>query len=119
MTVHSFESWENPYITVQPDMVTVHVLVGDANPTSYGIGGMLRPLGARRQELNVSPEKLGEALSAIPPSAWPYGRVVAVEEAHQTPPKMEPVIRRNLETTVGALNDLGLVAYDLPEASVR
>ena len=119
MNVHGFESWENPYITVQPDMLTVHVLVADANPTPYGVGNMLRPLGARREELNVSPEKLGEALSAIPQSAWPYGRVVAVEEAHKTPPKMEPVIRRNLEATVGTLNDLGLVAYDLPDSSVR
>ncbi len=119
MTVHGFESWENPYITVQPDMLTIHVLLADANPTSYGVGNMLRPLGARREELNVSPETLGQALSAIPQSAWPYGRVVAVEEAHKTPPKMEPLIRRNLETTVGTLNDLGLVAYDLPEASVR
>lgn len=119
MAVHSFESWENPYITIQPDMLTLHVLLADANPTSYGVGGMLRPVGARRAELNISFDKLGEAMSTIPQGAWPYGRVVAVEEAHKTPPKQEHVVRRNLETTVGTLNDLGIVAYDLSDGTVR
>ncbi len=119
MAVHSFEGWQNPYITVQPDMVTVHVLLADANPTGYGIGGMLRPVGARREELNVSPDKLGEAMSSIPQTAWPYGRVVAIEEAHKTPPAQEPVVRRNMEATVGKLNDLGVIAYDIAEGTLR
>ena len=119
MTIRSFESWENPSITVQPDMLTLHVMVADLNPSSFGAGGMLRPTGARRQEVNISPGKLTEAMTAIPPSSWPYGRVVAVEEAHQTPGKQEPLVRRNLETTVGTLNDLGLVAYDVHEGNLR
>ena len=119
MAVHTFESWQNPYLTVQPDMVTIHVLIADANPTPYGEGGMLRPVGARREDLNVSPAKLGEAISSIPQSSWPYGRVVAVEEAHKTPPKQEPVVRRNMEATVGVLNDLGVVAYDIGEGNLR
>lgn len=119
MSVHSFDTWENPYITVQPDMLTIHILLADANPSPYGVGGMLRPIGARREEVNVAPDKLGEAMTSIPQSAWPYGRVVAVEEAHNTPPKVEPVIRRKMELTVGTLNDLGIVAYDLPDANIR
>ncbi len=119
MAVHSFDSWENPYITVQPGMLTIHILLADANPTPYGAGGMLRPIGARRQDVNVSPEKLGEAMSSIPQSSWPYGRVVAVEEAHNTPKTVEPVVRRRMETTVGTLNDLGIVAYDLPGGTIR
>ncbi len=119
MAVHSYDGWENPYITVQPSMVTIHVLLADANTTPFGAGGMLRPVGARREEVNVSPEKLGEAMSSIPQSAWPYGRVVAVEEAHKTPAKQEPVVRRNMEATVGTLNDLGIVAYDLIEGNLR
>lgn len=119
MAVHSFESWENPYLTVQGNMVTIHVLLADANTTPYGIGGMLRPVGARREELNVGPEKLAEAMSAIPQDAWPYGRVVAVEEAHKTPANQEPVVRRNMEKTVGLLNELGIMAYDLSEGSLR
>lgn len=119
MNVRSFDAWENPSITVQPDMLTIHVMLADQNPSAFGAGGMLRPTGARREAVNVSPDKLGEAMSAIPQSSWPYGRVVAVEEAHQTPGKQEPVIRRNLETTVGTLNDIGIVAYDLKEGNLR
>ena len=119
MAVHGFDSWQNPYLTVQPGMVTLHVLLADSNTTDFGAGGMLRPVGARQQELNVSPDKLGEAMSAIPEASWPYGRVVAVEEAHNTPAKAEPIVRRNLEVTVGTLNDLGIIAYDLAGGTVR
>lgn len=119
MAVRSFDSWENPYITVQPDMVTIHVLLADANPSAYGSGGMLRPIGARREDVNVSLDKLGEAMNAIPPNSWPYGRVVAIEEAHQTPGKQEPTIRRNVENTVATLNDLGIIAYDITAGSLR
>ena len=119
MTVHSYESWENPYITVQPDMLTVHILLADANPSSFGSGGMLRPTGARREEVNINPDKLSEAMSAIPQTSWPYGRVVAIEEAHHTPGKQEPTIRRNMEAAVGTLNDLGVIAYDLADGNLR
>ena len=119
MAVHSYDGWENPYITVQPAMVTIHVLLADANTSLLGAGGMLRPVGARREEVSVSPDKLGEAMSSIPQTAWPYGRVVAVEEAHKTPAKEEPVVRRNMEATVGTLNDLGIMAYDLVEGNLR
>ncbi len=119
MAVHSFESWQNPSITVQPDMLTVRVMMADANPSPYGSGGMLRPEGARRQVVNVSIDNLGEAMSAIPQSSWPYGRVVAVEEAHQTPGAQEPTIRRNVEAAVSSLNDLGIAAYDMTAGNLR
>lgn len=115
MAVRSLDTWENPYLTVQPDMVTVHVLQADANPTTIGVGGMTRPLAARRQDLNVSLDKLGEALSSIPRSAWPYGRVISVEEAHKTPPAGRPQVRRNMEATLKTLNDLGIVIYEWNE----
>ncbi|MBE7159352.1 MAG: hypothetical protein INR62_13135 [Rhodospirillales bacterium] len=113
MAVRSYDTWENPYITVQPDMLTVHILYADANPSAYGAGGMLRPTAARRQEVNIQLSKLGEAMTSVPQGSWPYGRVVAVEEAHESPGKEEQALRRNLETTVSILNDLGIVAYDL------
>ena len=31
---------------------------------------------------------LGDAISSIPHSSWPYGRVVAIEEADKTPPRL-------------------------------
>jgi hypothetical protein len=119
MTVRTYESWENPYITVQAGMLTLHVLLADANTTNIGVGGIMRPVAARRQELNVSLDKLGEAVSAIPQSSWPYGRVIAVEEAHKTPASAEPAVRRTMESTVGMLNDLGVVPYDMSEGNIR
>jgi len=119
MAVHSFDSWENPYLTMQAGTMQLHVTVADANTTAYGVGGMLRPIGARRQVLTIYPEKLGEAITAIPPSAWPYGRVVAVEEAHKTPASAEPQVRRTMESAVATLSDLGIVVYDLSEGNLR
>jgi hypothetical protein len=119
MAVHTFESWENPYITVQSGMLTLHVLLADANPSNYGAGGILRPVGARKQELNISLDKLGDAVSAIPQSSWPYGRVIALEEAHKTPRSAEPQVRRTMETAVSTLNDLGVVVYDLNEGKLQ
>jgi hypothetical protein len=118
MAIHSVQSWENPSITVEPGMLELRVTLGDATP-SLGSGGMLRPVAARQQELNISLDKLDEAVSSIPQSAWPYGRVVSVEEPLKTPPSAEPQVRRNLEVTVRELNDLGIVAYDLRDSIVR
>lgn len=119
MAIHSFESWDNPYITVQANMLELHVLQPDTNPTTIGAGGMFRPANARRQVVLITPDKLAEAVTAIPQGAWPYGRVVAIEEAHKTPKDMLPVVRRNLEATVARLSDLGIVIYDPIEGNVR
>jgi hypothetical protein len=118
MAVHTADSWENPSITVQPGMLELHVMLADPNP-SLGSGGMLRPVAARQQELNISLDKLDEAVSAIPQSAWPYGRVISVEEPAKTPAKAEPQVRRNLEVAVRELNDLGIVVYDVRDGIVR
>jgi hypothetical protein len=119
MAIHTFDSWENPYLTVQPGMVELHVTQADANTSGLGTGGMLRPIGARRQELNIGLDMLGEAMAAVPQTAWPYGRVVAIEEAHKTPAAAEPAVRRSMEATVSKLNDLGIVVYDLNEGRTQ
>jgi hypothetical protein len=112
LAVHSLNFWENPYITVQGSMVTLHVTLADANTSSLGAGGILRPVGARRQDLNVRTADLPAAINAIPQSAWPYGRVVAVEEAHDAPKSAEPELRRNMEAAIKALGDIGVVVYE-------
>jgi hypothetical protein len=117
MAIHSLSDWENPYFTVQQNMATLHVTLADANPTSLGVGGLLRPVGARRQDLVIRLSDLPGALDAVPEASWPYGRVVAVEEAHGTPPSAEPAVRRNVEATVKTLNDLGVVVYDWTDAN--
>ncbi len=116
MAIHSLNSWENPYLTVQGGMLTLHVTIADANTTDLGVGGILRPVGARRQDLNIRTSDLPVALNAVPQSAWPYGRVVAVEEAHDTPLSARPQVRRNMETAMQLLSDLGVVVYEWSES---
>lgn len=117
MAVHSLTSWENPYLTVQENMITLHVTLADANQSDLGVGGMLRPTGARRQVLNIRVSDLPASLNAIPTDAWSYGRVVAVEEAHGVPAADRPSVRRNLEATMKTLGDLGVVVYEWNDAA--
>jgi hypothetical protein len=112
MAVKSLTTWENPYLTVQGAMVTLHVVQADANTSGLGVGGMLRPIGARRQDLNVRVSDLPTALNAVPQNYWPYGRVVAIEEAHEVPVSARPEVRRNVEAVIKTLNDLGVVVYE-------
>jgi len=116
MAVRSLTVWENPYLTVQGNMLTLHVTLADANPSELGVGGILRPVGARRQDLNIRTADLAGALNAVPQTAWPYGRVVAIEEAHETPAAARPQVRRNMETAMNLLNDLGIVVYEWSES---
>ena len=115
LAVKSLTSWENPYLTVQGNMVTLHVTVADANQSDLGVGGILRPVGARRQDLNVRTSDLPAALNAVPTTAWPYGRVVALEEAHDAPASARPELRRNMEAAIKTLGDLGIVVYEWQE----
>ena len=115
MEIHSLTSWENPYITVQENMATLHITLADANPSTVGTGGMLRPVAARRQDVSIRAKDLPAALNAIPENSWPYGRVVAIEEAHNVPAAERPAVRRNVEATIRTLNDLGVVVYEWNE----
>jgi len=115
LAVKSLSTWLNPYLTVQGAMVTLHVTIADANTSDLGTGGILRPVGARRQELNVRPSDLASAINAIPQTAWPYGRVVAIEEAHNIPASARPQVRANEEATIKTLTDIGVVAYEWQE----
>ena len=119
MAVRSLSAWENPYLTVQDGMVTLHVLMADANTSGLGEGGMLRPMGARRQDLNVRLSELTAALNAIPATAWPYGRVIAVEEAHEIPASARPQVRRSMETVMKTLSDVGVVVYEWNEGATE
>ena len=116
LAIRSLNVWENPYITVQGAMLTLHVTLADANTTDLGVGGILRPVGARRQDLNIRTDDLPTALNAVPQSAWPYGRVVAIEEAHDVPANARPQVRRNMEAAMNLLNDLGMVVYEWTES---
>ncbi len=118
LAVKSLSNWENPYVTVQGGMLTLHVMLADANTSGLGEGGLLRPVGARRQDLNIRVGDLPTALNAVPQNAWPYGRVVAVEEAHNIPKTARVQVRRNMESAMQMLNDLGVVVYEWNEGGV-
>jgi hypothetical protein len=109
MAVNDMAAWQNPSLTVQENMVTLHVLMPDANPSDLGKGTMLRPEGARKQVLNLALDNLPEAINSIPQEAWPYGRVIAIEEAHDAPASARLQLRRNIERAVDTLQNIGIV----------
>jgi hypothetical protein len=50
----------------------------------------------------------------LPPTAWRYGRVIAVAEAPGASRKERPKIRRNVEAAIQQLNDLGILVEEWP-----
>jgi hypothetical protein len=106
-------AWTNPFISVGSDMMSLRILMADANTSNIGEGTMLRPAAARRQEVQLRPSELASAVIAIPSSAWPYGRVIAIV-AGPADLKDRPKVRRNLETAIQQLNDLGIVVQEWP-----
>jgi len=106
--------WHNPFLAVGPDTISLRVLVGDENTNPGGQSSLLRPEAARRQELQLRPDDLDKAIVAIPPSAWHYGRVVAIAESPQTTPADRAKVRRNVEFAIRRLNDLGIVVEEWP-----
>src|ERR1039457_4487649 len=114
LDVHEPGAWANPFISAGPDSLTLRVTMTDANPSTVGKGTILRPEAARRQEIQVHPADLADALIALPAGAWRYGRVLAVAESPLANPKDRPKVRRNLETAIKELNDLGIVVEEWP-----
>jgi hypothetical protein len=112
--VHEPNAWENPFLSVDANTLNLRVTLADANPSKVGRGTMLRPEAARRQEIQVRPADIAQALIALPPGAWRYGRVIAVAESPMASRKDRPVIRRNVEAAIQQLNDLGVVVEEWP-----
>jgi hypothetical protein len=112
--IHEPAAWANPFLTVQGDTVDIRIVLADANPSTAGKGTLLRPAAARRQELQVRPADLAAAVVALPDSAWPYGRVLAIAESPTAAPKDRPQIRRNVEAAIQQLNDIGIVVQEWP-----
>jgi hypothetical protein len=112
--VHEPGAWANPFISFDTQMVNLRVTLADANTSTLGQGGLLRPAAARRRELQIRQQDLVEALIALPESAWPYGRVVAIEESPLADKRQRPAIRRQIEAAIQQLNDLGVVVDEWP-----
>jgi hypothetical protein len=114
INIHEPGEWENPFISADANYLTLRVTMADANPSPVGQGGMLRPTAARRQELQIRPDALAEALMALPYGAWRYGRVVAVSESPIADRKKRAAVRRNVEAAIQKLNELGVVVEEWP-----
>jgi hypothetical protein len=97
LSVHAKDAYANPFLVVHPQT------------TGFSAGGVLRPANARKQDVDVRLDDLPRGLAALPPDAWPYGRVVAIEESPTAPRSERVAIRRNVEATIQILNDLGVV----------
>jgi hypothetical protein len=107
-------AWANPFLSVDTETINLRITLADANPSALGKGTMLRPVAARRQEIQLHPADLAQALIALPAGAWRYGRVVAVGESPQASRKDRPKLRRNVEAVIQQLNDLGIVVEEWP-----
>jgi hypothetical protein len=114
INVREPSEWANPFISADTEYLTLRVSMADPNPSSFGEGGMLRPEAARRQELQIHPADLAEALIALPPAAWRYGRVVAIAESPLADRKKRAIVRRNVEAAIQKLNDLEVVVDEWP-----
>jgi len=112
--IHEPSAWANPFLAVGADSITLRILNADANTSDIGKGTMLRPEGARRQEIQIRPGDLAEAMVAVPASAWKYGRVVAIAEMPGGAAKDRAKMRRNVESAIQQLNDLGIVVNEWP-----
>jgi hypothetical protein len=112
--VHEPGAWANPFLSVDADWLNLRITLADANPSTLGAGTMLRPEAARRQEIQVRPSDLADALIALPAGAWRYGRVIAIAESPLAARKDQPKVRRNMEVAIRQLNDLGIVVEEWP-----
>jgi hypothetical protein len=109
LSVRTKEAYGNPFLVVHPQTITLTIIFRDQDPNSFSAGGLLRPAKARKQEIDVRPADLPQALAALSPDVWPYGRVVAIEESPTAPRTERVAIRRNVEAAIQILNDLGVV----------
>jgi hypothetical protein len=120
MAIHTRQSWNNPFLIVSKSTVSLSIMYPDNGPGAGTPGStFLHPAAARRRVLDLRLSDLPEALAALPPETWPYGRVIAVEEDPNAPRQDRPQVRRNVEATMQTLNDLDVVAYEWPVPGLR
>ena len=108
LAVREESRWQNPFISVEDNMLLLRIYLPDENTSATDAGGITRPANARKQELNIRLRDLPRALAALPEGSWPYGRVVAVAEGYESR-QDRAQIRRNVEVTLQTLHDLGVV----------
>lgn len=114
LAIHSRDGWQNPFLVVSQKTVSLRIMY-PAPPQSNALpGSMLQPANARKRVLQLRLADLPEALASLPEDSWPYGRVVALEEDPNESRTNRIQVRRNVESTMQMLNDLGVVVYEWP-----
>jgi hypothetical protein len=95
--MRDMKGWQNPYLIIKAD------------------GVALLDAGNHEEILLKAPE-LTQALAKLPPSAWPYGRVVAVTESAVRAAGDEVPIRKNRAIVAGTLEKLNVLIKWIPSA---
>ena len=92
------KGWRNPYLILRADGVAL------LDPDNH-------------LERILKPGELTQALGNLPPSAWPYGRVVAVtENGVRISPDDEVKIRKNRAIVAGTLESMHVLINWIPSA---
>ena len=92
------KGWRNPYLIIRADGVAL------LDPDDH-------------LERILKPEELTQALGNLPPSAWPYGRVVAVtENGVQGSADDDVKIRKNRAVVAGTLESMHVLINWVPSA---
>jgi len=90
------KAWRNPYLIVRVD----------------GVG--LLDVSNNEQQI-VDPDKLSEALAKLPGSAWPYGRVVAIQKIPAAGSEQDQAkLRKNRALVAGTLESMQVLISWVP-----
>jgi hypothetical protein len=84
--IHDTKNWRNPYLIIRADGVALFDAADSA-------------------EIILKPEEVLGALSKLPASNWPNGRVVAITESPHASEQEAIVIRRNKGIVGGMLEN--------------
>jgi len=90
VSIRDARDWQNPYLMVQAN--GIHV----------------RPNSTATEAPTMSPGDVVAYLEKLPPSAWPYGLVVALQENGLRNPGDDAPIKRNREELVRLLEKAGI-----------
>jgi hypothetical protein len=94
--VQNTKNWRNPYLIVRADGVVLYDTADSA-------------------EIILKPEEVIGALAQLPPSNWPYGRVVAATEIAAASDQAGVAIRRNKGLVGGLLEEAHVAIRWVPE----
>ena len=94
---HEMKAWRNPYLIIRKDAVA------------------LLDLGNHEEHI-LKPNAVLDALSRLPASAWPLGRVVAIEESRADSDQDKIAIRRNRAIVAGTLEGDHVAIQWIPQS---